>query len=357
VEHVPAVRHSHSGPRQARNARRRCRRGPLGRRAATVVGAAALVSLALPSGLGSAAPANPPPSLQTLVARARILSNEINSLDEQYNGLRVELSQARAQAQAAQSTYGQDIVRLSAGQLSIGQLAAQSYMNNGLDSSLELLTTSNAQNMLSRASIMEQLQTENGERVGQMAAAVAAVERARESALQQGKIMSKLSAEMAVKRDAAQKKINILNSAVFAKAMAVFNQTGNWPVINLPTTNTIGEEALRFAISREGDPYVWGAAGPSAFDCSGLVMWAYAQVGISLPHFTGDQWNMGVHVPRADLQPGDLVFFYEDIGHVGLYLGKYKGQAMMIDAPNFGETVREDPIDWSIYVGAVQIPG
>ena len=50
-------------------------------------------------------------------------------------------------------------------------------------------------------------------------------------------------------------------------------------------------------------------------------MWAYAQVGISLPHFTGDQWNMGVHVPRADLQPGDLVFFYADIGHVGLYMG------------------------------------
>ena len=356
MEHVPTVRHSQSGPRQARNARRPWRYGPLGR-TATVVGAAALVSLVLPSGLGSAAPASSPPNLQTLVARARTLSNEINSLDEQYNGLRVELSQARAQAQVAQRTYGQDIVRLSAGQLSIGQLAAQSYMNNGLDTSLELLTTSNAQNLLSRASIMQQLQTENGDQVGQLATAVAAVERARETSIQQSKIMSKLAAQMAVKRDAAQKKINILNSAVFAKAMTVFNQTGNWPVINLPTTNTIGEEALRFAISREGDPYVWGAAGPNAFDCSGLVLWAYAQVGISLPHFTGDQWNMGVHVPRADLQPGDLVFFYADIGHVGLYLGNYKGQALMLDAPNFGETVRVDPIDWSIYVGAVQIPG
>jgi peptidoglycan DL-endopeptidase CwlO len=360
VEHVPTVRHGHSGPREARNARkapRQWRYGTLGRRTATVVGAAALVSLVLPTGLGSAAPANPGPDLQTLVARARTLSNEINSLDEQYNGLRVALSQARAESQVAQRTYAQDIVRLSAGQLSIGQLAAQSYMNNGLDTSLQLLTTSSAQNLLSRASLMDQLQTENGDRVGQMAAAVAAAQRARETSIQQGKIMSKLTAEMAVKRAAAQKKINILNSAVFARAMATFNQTGNWPVINLPTANTVGEEALRAAISREGDPYVWGAAGPSAFDCSGLVLWAYAQVGISLPHFTGDQWNMGVHVPRADLQPGDLVFFYADIGHVGLFMGYYKGQAMMLDAPNFGETVREEPIDWSIYVGAVQIPG
>jgi outer membrane murein-binding lipoprotein Lpp len=107
VEHVPSVRHRQSGPRQARNARkaRRQRRyGPLGRRTATVMGAAVLVSLVLPSGLGSAAPADPQPSLQTLVARARTLSNEINSLDEQYNGLRVELTQARDQAQVAQRT-------------------------------------------------------------------------------------------------------------------------------------------------------------------------------------------------------------------------------------------------------------
>jgi len=356
VEHVPTVGHSQSGPRparNARNARRQWRHGSLARRTATVVGAAALVSLVLPSGLGSATPKNPAPNLQTLVARARTLSNEINSLDEQYNGLRVELSQARAESQVAQLTYGQDIVRLSAGRLGIGQLAAQSYMNNGLDTSLELLTTSNAQNLLSRASIMEQLQTENGDRVGQMAAAVVAAQRARETSLQQGKIMSKLAAEMAVKRDAAQKKINILNSAVFAKAMAVFQKTGNYPNINIPTTNSIGAQALRFALTRRGDPYVWGAAGPDAFDCSGLVLWAYAQVGISLPHFTGDQWNMGVHVARADLEPGDLVFFYPDIGHVGLYIGN----GLMVDAPNFGEVVQVEPVMWDVYVGAVRIVG
>ena len=326
---------------------------PPGRRAATAVGAAALVSLVLPSGVGSAAPAKPAPNLQTMVARARTLSNEINSLDEQYNGLRVELGQARAQARVAQRTYAQDIIRLGVGQLSIGQLAAQSYMNTGMDTSLELLTSSNAQNLLSRASIMAQLQTENGDRIGQMAAAVAAAQRAKETATQQGKIMAKLAAQMAVKRDAAQKKIDILNSAVFARAMAVFNKTGNYPLINLPTANTIGAQALQFALSRRGDPYVWGAAGPGSFDCSGLVLWAYAQVGISLPHFTGDQWNMGVHVARADLQPGDLVFFYPDIGHVGLYIGN----GLMVDAPNFGEVVQVEPVMWDVYVGAVRIVG
>ena len=135
------------------------------------------------------------------------------------------------------------------------------------------------------------------------------------------------------------------------QAMAVFEQTGQYPDITIPTANTVGGQALQAAITREGDPYVWGAAGPDQFDCSGLVVWAYAQEGIALPHYTGSLWNSGVHVARADLEPGDLVFFFADISHVGIYIG----DGMMIDAPDFGETVRVEPIYWSAYVGAVRI--
>ncbi|HUZ38092.1 MAG TPA: C40 family peptidase [Streptosporangiaceae bacterium] len=307
----------------------------------------------LPVGVGAASPARPMPSLQSLVARAKLLSNQINMLDEQYNGLRIQLTQARTEAKVAQRTYQEDLLRLGAGKVTIGQLAAQSYMTGGLDTSMELLTSSSPQNLIDRAAIMQQLQQENGDRIGQMAAAVAAAQRARETAIQQGQRVSRLAAQMAVKQRAAQKKINILNSAVFTKAMAVFNQTGQYPNITIPTTNTIGAQALRYALSKRGDPYVWGAAGPSSFDCSGLVLWAYAQVGISLPHYTGDQWNMGVHVSRADLQPGDLVFFYADIGHVGLYIGN----GLMVDAPDFGENVQVQPVMWDVYVGAVRIVG
>jgi cell wall-associated NlpC family hydrolase len=80
-------------------------------------------------------------------------------------------------------------------------------------------------------------------------------------------------------------------------------------------------------------------------------VWAYAQEGIALPHFTGDLWNSGVHVTRADLEPGDLVFFFADISHVGIYIGN----GMMIDAPDFGQTVQVQPISLDPYVGAVRI--
>jgi cell wall-associated NlpC family hydrolase len=114
--------------------------------------------------------------------------------------------------------------------------------------------------------------------------------------------------------------------------------------------------AVHDAESQIGKPYEWGAAGPSTYDCSGLVMWAYAQVGVHLDHWTGDQWNEGAHVSRTELQPGDLVFFAYNtsdpstIHHVGLYVGN--GQ--MVDAPYTGVDVRYDSAFRSDYIGAVR---
>src|SRR5262249_36950965 len=85
------------------------------------------------------------------------------------------------------------------------------------------------------------------------------------------------------------------------------------------------------ALGGEGVPYVWGGSSPGGFDCSGLVMWAYSQVGVSLPHSSYAQYNMGVSVPRDQLEPGDLVFF-DGLGHEGLYIGG----GMFVHAPHTG---------------------
>src|SRR5690349_16838928 len=154
-------------------------------RAATVIGAAALFSLILPGGIGGAAPTQPAPNLKDLVAQARALSNEINSLNEQYNGLRIQLSQARTEAGVAAQTYRRDLARLGAGKLVVGQLAAQSYMNGGLATPLELLTNSTPETLISRAAFMQVLQQQNGDQVSQIAEGVAAAQRALESAAQQ----------------------------------------------------------------------------------------------------------------------------------------------------------------------------
>ena len=101
-----------------------------------------------------------------------------------------------------------------------------------------------------------------------------------------------------------------------AAAPAAAPATGSAP----PTFSGAGG-VVAAAESRVGDAYVWGAAGPSSFDCSGLVMWAYAQVGISLPHFSGAQYADTTHIPMSELQPGDLVFFANPGEHVAMYIG------------------------------------
>jgi cell wall-associated NlpC family hydrolase len=97
-----------------------------------------------------------------------------------------------------------------------------------------------------------------------------------------------------------------------------------------------GGKAATKACSLIGKPYHYGSTGPDSFDCSGLTAAAWAAAGVSLPHFTGDQWKIGRSVAQADLRPGDLVFFYSDVHHVGLYVGG----GWMVHAPQTGDFVR-----------------
>ena len=103
-----------------------------------------------------------------------------------------------------------------------------------------------------------------------------------------------------------------------------------------PPPSSKGASAVRWAEKEFGKPYQWAAAGPDSFDCSGLMLWAYAHVGISLPHYSGSQFVSGPHVSRSNLQPGDLVFFGSPIHHVGMYVGG----GDFIEAPYTGADVR-----------------
>jgi cell wall-associated NlpC family hydrolase len=116
--------------------------------------------------------------------------------------------------------------------------------------------------------------------------------------------------------------------------------------------------ALRAAESRRGLPYVWGAAGPAAFDCSGLVQWSFAQAGVTMPRVAADQARTGPAVPVSQLEPGDLLFYHTDptdpgyISHVAIYLGG----GWMIQAPQPGMDVQVVPVSFgSQFAGAIQV--
>src|SRR5579875_723505 len=134
------------------------------------------------------------------------------------------------------------------------------------------------------------------------------------------------------------------------------------PVTTPPTTQPAGntpapgwQTAVSVAEAQIGKPYQWGGAGPDSFDCSGLVMYAWAAAGVYFPHLAQDQYDMTARIPLSDLLPGDLVFFGTpaDVYHVGIYIGGGE----MVDAPETGQDVQIQSIYWPTLLGGGRVSG
>jgi peptidoglycan DL-endopeptidase CwlO len=313
--------------------------------------AAATAAVLLQGGSSEAQTVRSQPSLPTLVAQAKQLSNEVDSLGQQYDGLQIQLTHARAEVKTARQAAQRADAAMAGSQKAVAQLAAMGYMDGGLDPTLQMLTSGDPDDFLSQASTVEQLDDEAAMRLSTLQREQVAAQRAQVTATEEIATANQIQSQVNGKVAAIKAKLAVLNSAALKQAMAVFDKTGSYPDIVLPEATNVDTTALRAALTQRGKPYVWGAAGPDSYDCSGLVEWAFAQEGISLPHYTGSLWNSGLHVSRADLEPGDLVFFFADISHVGIYLGN----GLMVDAPSAGQNVQVQPVFWDAYVGAVRI--
>jgi cell wall-associated NlpC family hydrolase len=312
---------------------------------------AAAIAMLLQGGTSDAATAQPRPTLSALVAEAKQLSNEVDSLGQQYDGLVIQLSHAKAEEKLARLAAARAAKALTGSQQAVAQLAAVDYMNSGVDPTLQMLTSGNPEQFLNQAATVQELANQAAQRLTTVQQNQIASARAQVTAKEEVGTVNHLQKEINKKVATIQSKLDILNSAAMTQAMQIFQQTGNYPDVVLPEATTVGTVALRWALSKRGDWYVWGAAGPNTFDCSGLVVWAFAQEGIILPHYTGDLWNSGMHVSQNNLEPGDLVFFFADISHVGIYIGN----GLMVDAPSSGQQVQVQQVFWNAYVGAVRI--
>lgn len=165
-------------------------------------------------------------------------------------------------------------------------------------------------------------------------------EKARKEALAERKQLNKNRIELRSKIAEVRAKFNALSSSERRQWISIDIPEGFDPSIAFGT-NELGNRALRAAITRIGSPYVWGATGPGSFDCSGLMFWAYKQIGINIPRTSEAQLAGGKHINRQDAQPGDLVIFYPGASHVGMYAGEGK----VLHAPDFGRPVQVSPID------------
>ncbi|WP_093172723.1 C40 family peptidase [Sinosporangium album] len=308
-------------------------------------------ALVLATPLGAAS-ADPQPTLQELSEQVEKLHENIATLSEQYNGERIRLKEAQRTAAAANKTLSTSESELQAGRRKAALLAQNAYMTGGLSMTMALTGVGDPDSLLNSAATLYALEQQQGEEVNQVARAMAAAEKAKETAKTRSAEVKSLVTDLAGKRDEIRSLVAKVESNLFRRVMDQATAGGRAVRVSVPI---IGEgkaaQAARWAMTQQLKPYIWGAEGAHGYDCSGLVMWAYQKVGIRLPHYTGSQWTAGKRIPKNQLRAGDLVFFYNDLHHVGIYIGS----GLMVHAPRTGDVVRVASIANRPYAGAIRI--
>ncbi|WP_049568647.1 C40 family peptidase [Nonomuraea sp. SBT364] len=317
-----------------------------------VVGLAAVAAFVFALPMGSAA-ADPKPSLKELSEQVEEMHLDIETLAEQYNGQREKLKTAQKAADNAKKVLAASEAELADKRAKAVLLAQTTYINGGMNGTLAFVNSGDPEGFLDKAATNYALQQQQGEEILQLTKAMEAAERARTSAKARITEVSKIVKDLDGKRDRIVKLVAKVESNLFRRALGEAGQPGTPAVkVNLPVPGSgKAAQAAKWALTQQLKPYIWGAEGPRGYDCSGLVMAAYQRVGISLPHYTGDQWTAGRHISKEELRAGDLVFFYSDLHHVGIYLGG----GMMVHAPRTGDVVRIASIARRPFAGAVRI--
>jgi cell wall-associated NlpC family hydrolase len=329
-------------------------------RSGLLVALCATASLALVS-VPSSGTAAPRPDLKEAERQVEALYHKAEQATERYNDARITLKQAERSFSQAQRRSASQQSRVSELQRSVGAFAAESYRNGGIDQTLQLVFADDPQDFIDRAASLDALSTRQARalrgvvearrelRANQVLAAqqLAIVE-------QQRRALAGEKAEVERNLRAAQAVLNRLEAKSRARLSARASRDDGPRedlLANLPLPNSArAAKAIGFALRQIGDRYVWAADGPDGFDCSGLTMAAWRAAGVSLPHSSRQQYATGRKVPRGQLAPGDLVYFYSPISHVGIYLGDGK----MVHAPNPGRRVEIAPIDRMPYTGATR---
>lgn len=341
-----------------------------GRRALLVTRLSIAVLLAASATIGATSLSSAAPSQEEVQqARARLdsLNRELGLMVEQYNQARLKLQEVQArladvrdQAHRAQATADRAISSLNAN-------AARAY--RGVGSQIAELFES-----ASMADFSDRL-----EFIGSMAQADSDLAVEAESAQQEARWTAaelKATAEerrgivdaLAAKQDQIESRVaeardlyeeldrqyhEALAAQAAAQEAATSSSVGVSPIPPPPTPNANVAAVLQAAYSMIGTPYQYGGSSPeTGFDCSGFTMWAWAHAGVYLPHSSAAQYASLPQVAQSDLQPGDLVFFYSPISHVGMYVGG----GSMIHSPTTGSVVSVVPIYWDSFVGAAR-PG
>lgn len=334
-----------------------------------------LISSALVLGATLAAPAalaDPvaPSTASEAAQRVSELGRDLEILQEQQNEAQVRMDGFVTQASTARAQLAEADAVVGSLADQVQSIARSAFGGDRLGSLSAMLTSGSPGEFLDRVSTLETLARRNGDLITEADRArqqVLATTQRADAAVVSGQATL---ADIAAREEQISGQIAdfqaLYDQLSAAERESLTPQEEAAPEAENPEAETTGgvppgpvlapTEAARVAVeaayAQLGDSYSWGAAGPDSFDCSGLTMFVYAQAGVSLPHSSRAQSGLGVPVSRAELAPGDLVFYYSPVSHVGIYVGN--GQ--IIHASTYGTPVRLAPVEGS-YNSARRIVG
>ncbi|MBZ6206537.1 C40 family peptidase [Streptomyces olivaceus] len=348
---------------------------------------AALTSVALLSQTANAAPSDDRPSLEEVEKKVDDLYRQAGSATEKYNAAKEKTSKQRKKVDTLLDDVAKRTQKLNDARTELGSFASAQYRTGAsVPETATLLLADSPQDYFDQNQLMNRLTgrqktavddyvTQQSETMKKRQEATEGLDtltdsqndlKTAKSTVQKKlatarELLSELTAEEKARLAAIEKKKQkeaARKAAELAKQQAeeeaerkrqeeAAQQQGSGSSSGSSESSAPGssngtqaQKALAFAQAQIGKPYVWGATGPGSYDCSGLTQAAWKAAGVTLPRTTYDQVNAGTTVSVSQAQPGDLVFFYDDISHVGLYVGDGK----MVHAPKPGAYVREESI-------------
>ncbi|MGW2743570.1 NlpC/P60 family protein [Streptomyces sp. NPDC001450] len=318
----------------------------------TVLTTAAAAAVALSANAANAAPSEKL-SKDEVKAKVDNLYEQAEQATEKYNGAKEKQQKLQKEISTIQDNVARGQQELNKLRDGLGSLATAQYRSGGIDSSVQLFLSSNPDDFLDKASTLDQLSSQQVEALKKIQDKQRELAQERAEATEKLKDLASTRTELGNKKKEvqgklaeAQKLLNTLTAkekAALAAEQARANRSSTQRVDlgDAPPASGRASAAFSAAQSKIGSPYVYGASGPSSFDCSGLTSWSYAQAGVSIPRTSEAQANIGTRIGSvSDLKVGDLVFFYSDLHHVGLYAGN--GQ--VLHAPHTGAVVRYEAI-------------
>jgi peptidoglycan DL-endopeptidase CwlO len=332
-------------------------RKPVRRAAVLVTVLAAASGIAVYSGAQGAGAA-PAPTISQVQKEVNALQGKVDKIGQEYDAAGQQLAAAKGrlaqvatQADRAQQQYDQASATLAA-------VAVTQYENSGQTSIIGLLTSGDPSAVLGQASLLLQVEGTHNEEAQQFLTLANELATIKQQRQRTADGVAQLEAQFATQKASMTKLLDTQTSLLKnltaqqqaeVEAQTVGGSTSSAAITSTPIaytgpTSSQADQAVAYAYAQLGKPYVWGATGPSTFDCSGLVQAAWAAANVSIPRTTYDQWADLPHVPMSDIEPGDLIL-YNGESHVAIYVG----DGYIIDAPHTGADVERIPESTSWY--------